>query len=45
MIVILGMDGAAVPGHVAAVAHKRGLFNPWAVFPFEARADAVALVA
>lgn len=45
IVVILGMDRASVPGLVAAVAHERGLFNPWAAFPFETRADAVALMA
>lgn len=44
IVVILGMDGASVPGLVAAVAHERGLFHAWAAFPFETRADAVALM-
>ena len=45
IVVILCMDGASVPGLVAAVVHERGFFNPWTAFPFETRADAVTLVA
>lgn len=44
IVVILGMDRAPVSGLVAAVAHERSLFNAWAAFPFETRADAVALM-
>lgn len=45
VIIIFGLYGAFVPWFFSAIANKRGLLDPVAMFPFKTAADIVAFMA